>query len=579
MKRSGLFVIFLTLLFTCHGSALGQDFFPEGDARVNSYYRNVTYGHYPELYSGDQQRGDNLTYIRFDLQNTPEEIESARLVLHNTKLHTTSSTGSVSVYRVSEEWSEMNVSWLNKPAYDVEAITSTPIVNQWTQPTIEFDLTELYRNWKDNTYPNFGIVLNTDGSSSVSYYSMYYGFYPGTFYSKEYNNSNMRPRLVVVPAETNRPPVVDAGDNCSVLSDGVVDVTITGKASDPDGDALSYQWSTGGTLLGDRTAVDAEGKAVLDLSAHSGMFTRGEYTLMLSVDDGQAISSDTMQLIVENSAPTVAVQGGGSYEYPATVELRGAVADFDGDLLNYEWSDGVNAAFCSGEINSASNGLPVDLPVCAVTGLDFGIHRLYLSVSDTDNEPVTGEIEVNITDWTTPTLAPVADRTILWPPNHRMKKVVITTHANDNSGFPVDLTASVSSNEAQDGLFRRDRSPDWSEPEIDPANGVITVKLRAERAFRGDGRTYTILVTATDLMGNSSESALEVVVPRCRGKRYDKIRRHIRQRIQERREQRMESYREKMQERRERIAAQRERIKDRLERIRERWEDRRNRRR
>jgi len=67
--------------------------------------------------------------------------------------------------------------------------------------------------------------------------------------------------------------------------------------------------------------------------------------------------------------------------------------------------------------------------------------------------------------------------------------------------------------EPQDGLGKGDRAPDWTEPVIDPETGIITLQLRAERAGKGDGRVYTVIITAEDTSGNSSIETLEIQVP------------------------------------------------------------------
>jgi hypothetical protein len=43
--------------------------------------------------------------------------------------------------------------------------------------------------------------------------------------------------------------------------------------------------------------------------------------------------------------------------------------------------------------------------------------------------------------------------------------------------------------------------------------GALTLKLRAEREGRGDGRTYVITVMCTDTSGNSASGTGTVVVP------------------------------------------------------------------
>ncbi|MGB9629230.1 MAG: HYR domain-containing protein, partial [Thermodesulfobacteriota bacterium] len=71
----------------------------------------------------------------------------------------------------------------------------------------------------------------------------------------------------------------------------------------------------------------------------------------------------------------------------------------------------------------------------------------------------------------------------------------------------------------QDGLGDGDTSPDWTEPVIDQNNGIITLKLRAERSGKGKGRIYTITITATDQSGNSNQGKVEIRVPHSQGKK------------------------------------------------------------
>jgi hypothetical protein len=92
----------------------------------------------------------------------------------------------------------------------------------------------------------------------------------------------------------------------------------------------------------------------------------------------------------------------------------------------------------------------------------------------------------------------------LWPPNHKMKDVHIGYTATDCGAFTTSL--SVTSNEPIDGTGDGDTSPDWEI--IDNHN----VRLRAERAAHGDGRIYTITITATDACGNTSSKNVEVHV-------------------------------------------------------------------
>jgi hypothetical protein len=92
----------------------------------------------------------------------------------------------------------------------------------------------------------------------------------------------------------------------------------------------------------------------------------------------------------------------------------------------------------------------------------------------------------------------------LWPPNHKMRDVVIGYTATDCGAVTTSL--SVASNEPINGTGDGDIAPDWEI--IDNHN----VKLRAERAGNGNGRTYTITITATDACGNSSTATATVIV-------------------------------------------------------------------
>jgi hypothetical protein len=195
--------------------------------------------------------------------------------------------------------------------------------------------------------------------------------------------------------------------------------------------------------------------------------------------------------------------------------LGGQVSDFDGDQLSYQWLEGATVFF-SGTIQAIYGGTAVYLPYYTINNLDVGTHTLTLQVSDGINPPVSSSVTVDIIDTIAPTLAPAPDKTILWPPNHKMVTVTIFANASDNSGLPVNLTASVASNEPQDGLGDGDTPQDWTTPVIH--NGIITLQLRAERSGKGNGRIYIVTVVATDQSGNSSAATVNISVPHDKGK-------------------------------------------------------------
>ncbi len=316
-------------------------------------------------------------------------------------------------------------------------------------------------------------------------------------------------------------PVPNAGGDTFILSADVANTTIQGRTTNPNSASLQYRWVEGGDELLLWTAV-VGGECPLDLSGTT--LAIGEHTLTLEVSeasDGSATVSDSMILIIDNYAPKANAGGGGSYEIGTTVNLTGQVSDFDGDTLTYEWKEGATR-FCPDDpdtdtITPYPGGTPIDLPTCAVTGLGLGTHSLTLEVSDLINPSVTSTITVKIVDSTKPTLAPVASRKILWPPNHKMVNITIMANASDNSGQPVVLSASVSSNEPVNGQGDGNTVPDWAVLSIDQQTGKITVLLRAERSGKGNGREYTVRVTATDTSGNSISADVKIIVPHDQG--------------------------------------------------------------
>ncbi len=312
----------------------------------------------------------------------------------------------------------------------------------------------------------------------------------------------------------NSAPHADAGVNITITSEQVATTTIQGTASDFDGDALQCRWLEGLNVLKGWTPAGTNGECPLNLSTLS----LGAHTLTLEVNDGQTSTSDDMILTIDNSAPHAAPGGSGVYEINAPVTLPGDVSDFDGDMLYYDWMEGTNV-FCSGNIQSVPLGDPVMLPDCVVSYLSLGTHTISLQVTDGYNLPDKKDVTVKIIDTTAPTIAPVASAYIMWPPNHIMVNIAIAANAVDNSGFPVILTATVVSNEPENGLGDGDTGPDWTQPAIDQNTGRIDLQLRRERSGRGTGRVYTITITATDSSGNASTAKVNITVPHDMGKK------------------------------------------------------------
>ena len=115
-------------------------------------------------------------------------------------------------------------------------------------------------------------------------------------------------------------------------------------------------------------------------------------------------------------------------------------------------------------------------------------------------------------DTTAPVINSVsATPNVLQVPNHRMTPVSISANVTDNCAGAVSwAVTAITSDEPINGTGDGDTEPDWR---IASAHAV---SLRSERAGTGDGRVYTITITARDAANNTSTATTNVTVPHNR---------------------------------------------------------------
>ncbi len=116
------------------------------------------------------------------------------------------------------------------------------------------------------------------------------------------------------------------------------------------------------------------------------------------------------------------------------------------------------------------------------------------------------------TDSATPIVTASANPSSLWPPNHKFVSVTVRGHVYDASGgVPRAVSYRVIDEYAlvqPSGTARVHRNGTYS----------FIVQLQSSRLGQDkDGRLYTIVVSATDRVGNTGSATTFVVVPHDQG--------------------------------------------------------------
>lgn len=182
----------------------------------------------------------------------------------------------------------------------------------------------------------------------------------------------------------------------------------------------------------------------------------------------------------------------------ARVNLDGtASSDPDGDPLVFTWS---------GPFGMAAGESPI-------VSLPPGVHTVTLTVDDGRGGTASDEVVITVRDLTPPVLASVtAAPGVLWPPDHKMRPVILAVSAADacDAAPPLCQLVSVASSEPVNGIGDGDTAPDWR------ITGDLAVQLRAERSGTGSGRAYGLTVRCSDAAGNEASDTASVTVPHSR---------------------------------------------------------------
>lgn len=276
---------------------------------------------------------------------------------------------------------------------------------------------------------------------------------------------------------TNQPPTANAGPDQVVECSGPsgTPVTLDGLASsDPDGDPLTYIWTwAGGSAEGVNPTV------TLPL---------GTTVVTLTVSDGKATATDTVDITIRDTTPPITTATGGNEDWYNT-----------NVILTFMASDS-----CSGvkEIHYNVSGSETVVPG-GYTSLPLtadGIYNIaYFAVDNAGNFESPKNMTVKM-DKTPPVLNLSANPNILWPPDHKMSDVAVGGSTSDNLSGISTIVFKVTD---EYGQFQ---------PAISGFNTIIQLEAWRE-GTDADGRHYTITAVVTDEAGNKSTATTDVLVP------------------------------------------------------------------
>ncbi len=105
------------------------------------------------------------TLIQFDLSSLPVASQTLTATL---KLYVYGGgayyPANVGAYRITGDWVESTATWANQPANLATAasIIVVPKMPDAKYTWLSWDITQLYKDWKNGTYPNYGVKIRYD---------------------------------------------------------------------------------------------------------------------------------------------------------------------------------------------------------------------------------------------------------------------------------------------------------------------------------------------------------------------------------------------------------------------------------
>jgi len=254
----------------------------------------------------------------------------------------------------------------------------------------------------------------------------------------------------------NKPPVADAGATQTVAEGSVV--TLDGSASyDPDGSSLNFLWvQTAGSPVALSDATIAKPSFTAPQVGQAG----ATVTFQLTVSDGEASASATVNVVVENDnhPPTANAGLNQTKNEDNLVTLDGSGSrDPDSDPLTYTWTQLSGPTVI---LSNAHSPMPTFTAPSVGRGGATLVFQLVVNDGVVDSAPAQVTITVLPIDHPPVCTLAQARPTLLWPPDHKLLAVTIVG-VTDLDNDQVTLTVTqVTQDEPVKGLGDGDTSPD-----------------------------------------------------------------------------------------------------------------------
>lgn len=236
-------------------------------------------------------------------------------------------------------------------------------------------------SWSQVSGPS--VALSSATAQSPTFTAASVGTYVFQLVVSDGKVSSTADQVTVRAVSANTPPVADAGADIRALvgDDVILDAS---RSYDPDTDGLTFAWSQ----------VSGATVQIHNANTMRAFFTpttSGVYTFKVSVSDGQATSTDTVSVTVDNANQVpVAVAGDAIVAVVGqTVTLDGSASyDPDGDAISYVWSQAGGPSVTLSASNTARPSF-----VAAQAGVYVFELRVYDGEDTSDASTVTVTVQ------------------------------------------------------------------------------------------------------------------------------------------------------------------------------------------